>query len=44
MAESDNGSTDPTPHEKTFEAFVKVAAYVFVVVLLILVFLAIGGT
>ena len=44
MGEHHHGSTDPTPHQKTFEGFIKVAAGVFAAVLLVLAFLAIVGT
>lgn len=44
MSEHQHGSVDPTPHQKTFEGFVKVAFGVFIVVLAILAFLAVVGT
>lgn len=44
MAGHKHGSMDPTPNERTFEAFLKIAAGVVVGVLVILVFLAIVGT
>jgi hypothetical protein len=44
MSEHEHGSMDPTPHQKTFEGFLKVAAGVAILTILILVFLAIVGT
>lgn len=44
MSEHQHGSVDPTPHQKTFEGFIKAAAGVFIAVMVILVFLAIVGT
>jgi len=44
MSEHEHGSMDPTPHQKMFEAFLRVSAGVFALTLLILVFLAIVGT
>jgi len=44
MSAHKHGSVDPTPHQKTFEGFLKVAAWVFAITMLILVFLAIVGT
>jgi len=44
MSEHQHGSMDPTPHQKTFEGFIKVAVWVFIVVLAILAFLAVVGT
>lgn len=39
-----HGSMDTTEHEKTFEGFVKISAWVVVFIILILIFLAFVGT
>jgi len=44
MGEHQHGSVDPTPHQRTFEGFIKVAAGAFAVIMVVLVFLAIVGT
>ena len=44
MAEYERGSMDTTEQQKTFAGFVKIAAIVFVVTMLVLIFLAFVGT
>ncbi len=44
MAEYKHGSMDTTEHERTFDAFVKISAWVVVHIFVILVLLAIFAT
>lgn len=44
MGEHKHGSTDPTPHQKTFEGLIKVMVLIFAVSAVVLIFLAIVGT
>ncbi|MEM0944961.1 MAG: aa3-type cytochrome c oxidase subunit IV [Pseudomonadota bacterium] len=44
MAEHEHGSMDTTEHERTFDGFIKASAYVIVISVAILVFLAFVGT
>ena len=44
MADYKHGSMDTTEHERTFNGFVKIAAWVVVLVVVVLIFLAIVAT